>query len=213
MPTLQLYSYWRSMASYRVRVALALKGLAFEEILLDLLAGDQFTPEFLALNPEGAVPALVEGDEPALTQSMAILEYLEEVWPAPALLPSDPRGRARVRSLSAIIVSDTHPLLVPRVRAFLGEHGLDDAAVRDWSFHWISRAARAVEARLARDPETGAFCHGDEVTLADLCLASLFTLGKANGFVIEDAPTIERILGRCEAIAAFRDALPQRPAA
>jgi len=158
------------------------------------------------------VPALVEGDEPALTQSMAILEYLEEVWPQPALLPPDPRGRARVRSLSAIIVSDTHPLLVPRVRAFLGEHGLSEDAVREWSFHWITRAARAIEARLARDPETGAFCHGDAVTLADLCLASLFILGKANGYTLEDAPTIERILQRCETIAAFQDAAPRRPA-
>jgi len=212
MPRLQLYSYWRSMASYRVRVALALKGLAFEEIWLDLLAGDQFTPEFLALNPEAAVPALVEDGQPALTQSTAILEYLEEVWPAPPLLPPDPRGRARVRSLCAIVVSDTHPLLVPRVRAWLNEHGFDDDAVREWSFHWITRAARAIEARLARDPETGDFCHGDAVTLADLCLASLFTLGKANGYILEDAPTIARILARCETIAAFQDALPRRPA-
>jgi maleylacetoacetate isomerase len=212
-PALTLYGYWRSMASYRVRVALGLKGLAAQEIPLDVLAGDQFRPDYLAINPEGAVPALVEGDQPALTQSTAILEYLEERWPKPPLLPADPRGRARVRSLCAVVVSDTHPLLVPRVRAYLRERGFDEGAVTAWSRHWMTRAAQVIEARLARDGETGAFCHGDEVTLADICLASLFILGRAGGFALEDAPTIERILGRCEAIEAFQRALPEAPAA
>ncbi|HEY1928061.1 MAG TPA: maleylacetoacetate isomerase [Caulobacteraceae bacterium] len=208
-PPLTFYGFWRSMASYRVRVALALKGLSAREIPLDVLAGDQFKPEYLAINPEGAVPALVEGDQPALTQSMAILEYLEERWPDPPLLPRDPRARARVRSLCAVIVSDTHPLLVPRVRAYLREHGFDEEAGRAWSSHWMARAAQAIETRLARDSETGAFCHGDEVTLADICLTSLFTLGKAGGFVLRDAPTVERILSRCEATEAFQRATPE----
>lgn len=206
---LQLYTYWRSMAAYRVRVAMALKGLCVEEIPLDILAGDQFRAEFIELNPEGAVPALVEGREPALTQSMAILEYLEECWPQPPLLPPDPRGRARVRSLCAVIVSDTHPLLVPRVRSYLREHGFNEEAGREWSSHWMTRAARVIEARLARDTETGAFCHGEQVTLADICLASLFTLGKAAGFTLDDAPTIEPILRRCEATEAFQNAMPR----
>jgi maleylacetoacetate isomerase len=211
--TLTLYGYWRSMASYRVRVALGLKGLSAREIPLDVLAGDQFRPQYLAINPEGAVPALVEGDQPALTQSTAILEYLEERWPDPPLLPSDLRGRARVRSLCAVVVSDTHPLLVPRVRAYLRERGFNEAAVGAWSSHWMTRAAQVLEARLAQDGETGAFCHGDEVTLADICLASLLTLGKAGGFVLRDAPAVERILERCEAIEAFQRALPEAPTA
>ena len=208
-PPLTFYGYWRSMASYRVRVALGLKGLSAREIPIDVIAGDQFKPEYLAINPEGAVPALVEGDQPALTQSTAILEYLEERWPDPPLLPPDARGRARVRSLCAVVVSDTHPLLVPRVRAYLSEHGFDEEAGRAWSAHWMTRAGQAIEARLARDAETGAFCHGEQVTLADICLASLFTLGKAGGFVLRDAPTVERILKRCEAIEAFQRAMPE----
>ena len=211
-PPLRLYGFWRSMASYRVRVALALKGVPVEETPLDVLAGDQFRPEFLAINPEGAVPALVEGEQPALTQSMAILEYLEDRWPDPPLLPPDPRGRARVRSLCAVVVSDTHPLLVPRVRTYLREHGMSDEAGRAWSSHWMTRAAQVIEARVARDSETGAFCHGEQITLADICLASLFTLGKAGGFVVREAPTIERILSRCEAIEAFQRAVPEHPA-
>ncbi|HSZ52595.1 MAG TPA: maleylacetoacetate isomerase [Caulobacteraceae bacterium] len=209
---LTFYGFWRSMASYRVRVALGMKGLAAQEIPLDVLAGDQFKPDYLAINPEGAVPALVEGDQPALTQSTAILEYLEERWPDPPLLPADPRGRARVRSLCAVVVSDTHPLLVPRVRAYLREHGFSEEAGSAWSTHWMTRAAQAIEARLARDTETGAFCHGELVTLADICLASLFTLGKAGGFVLRDAPTIEGILERCEATEAFQQAMPKRQA-
>src|ERR1700735_5081436 len=128
-PTLQLYGFWRSMATYRVRVALRLKGLEAEEIALDLNAGDQFAPDFLALNPEGAVPALVVDGQPALTQSMAILEYLEERFPDPPLLPADLRARSRVRSLSALVVADTHPLIVPRVRSYLTAAGFDDTTI------------------------------------------------------------------------------------
>src|ERR1700760_3630651 len=117
-PKLLLYGFWRSMAAYRVRVALNLKGLEAEEVALDLDAGDQFAPDFLAVNPEGAVPALIVDGQPALTQSMAILGYLEERFPEPALLPKDLAGRARVRSLSALVASDTHPLIVPRVRTY-----------------------------------------------------------------------------------------------
>src|ERR1700743_1717857 len=112
-PPLTLYGFWRSMAAYRVRVALALKGLQAHEIAIDLDAGEQFAPDFLAVNPEGAVPALGEPGQTPITQSMAILEYLEERFPDPPLLPKDLRGRARVRGLAAVIVSDTHPLLVP----------------------------------------------------------------------------------------------------
>ncbi|THD64658.1 maleylacetoacetate isomerase [Phenylobacterium sp.] len=209
-PTLRLYGFWRSMATYRVRVALALKGLEAEEIALDLLAGDQFDPGFLALNPEGAVPALVVDGQPALTQSMAILEYLEERFREPPLLPADLRARARVRSLSALVVADTHPLIVPRVRAYLAKAGLDAAAVNAWSAHWIGRGLTALETRLAADPATGAFCHGEMVTFADLCLASLAVPARTLGVELSPYPTVARITAACEDMDAFAKAHPLR---
>jgi maleylacetoacetate isomerase len=209
-PTLQLYGFWRSMATYRVRVALRLKGLEAEEIALDLNAGDQFAPDFLALNPEGAVPALVVDGQPALTQSMAILEYLEERFPDPPLLPADLRARARVRSLSALVVADTHPLIVPRVRSYLTAAGFDDTTIHAWAGHWIGRGLGALEARLANDPATGAFCHGETITLADLCLCSLAVPAKILGVEVSPYPTVTRITAACEALDAFASAHPSR---
>jgi maleylacetoacetate isomerase len=210
-PALTLYGFWRSMAAYRVRAALALKGLVAEEIALDLDAGDQFAADFLALNPEGAVPALVEPGRPPLTQSMAILEYLEERYPDPPLLPADLYGRARVRSLAALIVSDTHPLIVPRVGAYLtAEAGFDEAALREWSAHWVNRGLAAMEARLARDPATGAFCHGDQVTFADICLANLGIAARNLRLDLAHTPTVARIIERCDALEAFANAHPSR---
>jgi maleylacetoacetate isomerase/maleylpyruvate isomerase len=210
---LHLYGFWRSMAAYRVRVALNLKGLHAQETALNLDAGDQFAPEYLAVNPEGAVPALVEPGQSPITQSMAILEYLEEVYPRVPLLPADPHGRARVRSLCGLIVSDTHPLLTPRVGKYLRETaGLDEAAMRAWRLHWITRCVTALETRLARDAATGAVCHGDSVTLADICLASLLAVAKTMGFQPTDAPTVTRIVEACEALEAFQKANPLRQA-
>jgi maleylacetoacetate isomerase len=210
-PALTLYGFWRSMAAYRVRVALALKGLAAEEIALDLDAGDQFAPDFLALNPEGAVPALVEPGRPPLTQSMAILEYLEERYPDPPLLPADLYGRARVRSLAALIVSDTHPLIVPRVREYLAETaGFDEAALNAWRAHWLGRGLTAMEARLAGSPETGVFCHGDAVTFADICLGNLGVAAHTVGFDLGQVPTVARIIATCREIDAFAKAHPMR---
>jgi maleylacetoacetate isomerase/maleylpyruvate isomerase len=209
-PAMTLYGFWRSMAAYRVRVALSLKGLHAQEIPIDLDAGEQFAPDFLAVNPEGAVPALVEPGQAPLTQSMAILEYLEERYPDPPLLPADLHGRARVRSLAALIVSDTHPLMVPRVRNYLAEHaGFDLSALNDWSLHWVTRGLAAMEARLARDPETGVFCHGDAVTFADICLANLGVVIRASK--IDTAPwsTVARIIAACDRIEAFQRANPR----
>jgi maleylacetoacetate isomerase len=192
---LVLYGFWRSMAAYRVRVALALKGLAVHEIAIDLDAGEQFAPSFVAVNPEGAVPALIEPGHAPLTQSMAILEYLEERYPDPPLLPADLHGRARVRSLAALVVSDTHPLIVPRVRSYLtAEASFDDAAFRAWSAHWVTRGLTAMEARLASDPVTGAFCHGDNVTFADICLANLGLAARTLRFDLGQTPTVARII-------------------
>lgn len=210
-PTLRLYSFWRSAATYRIRVALSLKGLGVEETALDLDAGDQFDPAFLAINPEGSVPTLIDGEGPPLTQSMAILEYLEERYPDPALLPADLAGRARVRSLAALVAADTHPLIVPRVRNYLTqEAGMDPDAVRAWVGHWVRRGLAAYEARLARDAETGAFCHGDTVTFADPCLCSLAVWAKTLGVDVAAYPTVARIAAACEAIDAFAAAHPSR---
>jgi len=207
---LQLYGFWRSMAAYRVRVALNLKGLKASEIALNLDAGEQFAPEYLALNPEGAVPALVEPGHPPITQSMAILEYLEEAYPQAPLLPADPHGRARVRSLAAVIVSDTHPLMVPRVRAYLNEHaGFDEAALRDWSIHWGVRGLAVIEARLARDAATGVYCHGDQVTFADICLTNLGMAMRAAKIDMSAYPTVARIIAACEQLEAFQRANPR----
>jgi maleylacetoacetate isomerase/maleylpyruvate isomerase len=142
---------------------------------------------------------------------MAILEYLEEAYPKVPLLPADPHGRARVRSLCGLIVSDTHPLLVPRVGTWLKANaGLDDATLRAWRTHWITRGIAAFETRLARDPATGAFSHGDRVTLADICLMSLIAVAKTVGFQPTNAPTVTRIVEACEAMDAFACANPFR---
>jgi maleylacetoacetate isomerase len=207
----QLYGYWRSMATYRVRVALNLKGIRAQEIPINLESGEQVSPKFLAVNPEGAVPALIEQGQPALTQSIAILEYLEERYPNPPLMPKDLRARARVRSLAALITSDTHPLIVPRVRNYLMTHaGFDQAAWRAWAFHWVTRGVTAMEARLAGDRATGAFCDGDQITIADICVASLMAVAKVLKFELPGIPTITRITDRCETIDAFQRANPRR---
>src|ERR671927_1471877 len=163
---MKLYGFWRSLATYRVRVAMALKGLKAEEISIDLLKGKQNTDDYLAVNPQGVVPALIldEGGPP-LFQSLAIIEYLEETKPQPALLPKDPRGRARVRGLSLIAAADGHPLVVPRIRAYMEkELKLDEAARNKWLAHWTLKALEAIEAHLAGEKETGKFCHGDAPT-------------------------------------------------
>jgi len=208
---LHLYGFWRSMATYRVRVALNLKGLQAEETSLDLDKGEQFSQRYLALNPEGAVPALVETGQPPITQSMAILEYLEEAYPRVPLLPPELHARARVRSLCGLVVSDTHPLLVPRVRAYLKTSaGLDETALNAWRSHWLSRGLNALEARLAGEQATGAFCHGDSVSLADICVTSLLAVAKSMGFRPTAAPTVTAIVERCEALEPFQRASPMR---
>ena len=146
---LELFAYWRTSATFRVRVALNLKGLAATERFIDVDAGEHRSEAYLRINPLGAVPALVEGGQPPLTQSLAILEFLEELKPEPALLPRDLHGRARVRSLAGMLASDTHPLVTPRVRKYLSTNaGFDDAAVRAWMRHWFSTGLAAVEQRL-----------------------------------------------------------------
>jgi maleylacetoacetate isomerase len=207
----KLYGFWRSLASYRVRVTLALKGLRAEEISIDLLKGQQNSDEYLAVNPQGVVPALVLDDGgPPLFQSLAILEYLEETRPQPPLLPKDPRGRARVRGLSLIAAADGHPLIVPRVRNYLEREMKQDETARNrWLAHWTLRALEAIEAHLAKEKETGAFCHGDTPTMADVCLASQ-VIGAIADFNCDTSsvPAAMRIYHRCMEIDAFARAHP-----
>ena len=208
---MKLYGFWRSLASYRVRVALALKGLHAEEISIDLLKGRQNSADYLAVNPQGVVPALVldEGGPP-LFQSLAILEYLEEKHPQPALLPQDARGRARVRGLALIAAADGHPLITPRIRNYLEKEMKQDEAARNlWLAHWTLRALEAIEGHLAREDETGRFCHNDKPTIADICLSSQ-VIGALAYFNCDTkaVPTVMRIYHACMEIEAFAKAHP-----
>lgn len=210
---MKLYGFWRSLATYRVRVGLALKGLQAEEIAVDLLKGRQTSADYLAVNPQGMVPALVldEGGPP-LFQSLAILEYLDEMHPAPPLLPKDPRGRARVRGLSLIAAADGHPLITPRIRNYLEKEMRQDEAARNrWLAHWTMRALEAIEQHLKNEPETGRFCHGDAVTMADVCTASQ-VIGALAYFNCDTSgvPTVMRVYNQCMELAAFTGAHPMR---
>ena len=208
---IKMYGFWRSAASFRVRIALNLKGLAYDEEMVDIDAGGQYTPDYLALNPQAAVPSVVIDGGPPLTQSLAILEYLEETHPTPPLLPGDARGRARVRALSLIWAADHHPLIVPRVRRYLADQmNQGEAARTAWVQHWFREGLAVAETKLADDPATGRFCHGDAPTFADLCLMSQ-AVG-ARGFKVDfsDLPTVSRIVETCLAHDAFVRAHPLR---
>lgn len=209
-PRFELFAFWRTSATYRVRVALNLKGLAAQERFVNVDAGENRGEAFLKINPLGGVPALVEAGFPPLTQSWAILEYLDEVAPHPPLLPSDPQGRARVRSVAAMLATDTHPLITPRIKRYLMEHGFDDAAWRAWQAQWFSTGLRAVEQRLASDGQTGRFCHGDTVTVADIVLMSIIVVTRVFKIEVADTPTVNRIAALCEAQEAFAKADPMR---
>lgn len=212
-----LYSFWRTSATYRVRVALNLKGVTAQERNVDLDAGEQRGDAFLAINPMGAIPALIDHPPGApaavLTQSTAILEFLEEAFPTPPLLPQGLHARARVRSLAALLAGDTHPLITPRVKKYLTTTGgFDDAAWRAWQTQWFGTGLRALEERLASDPDTGRFCHGDTPGLADICLASIVVVLRVFRIEIDAIPTVTRIMANCEALAAFQKADPRRQA-
>jgi maleylacetoacetate isomerase len=208
-----MYAFWRSSATYRVRVALALKGLAADEHAIDLDRGEQRDPTFLAVNPMGAVPTLIDhasAGSPPLSQSIASLEFLDETTPEPPLLPSDPHGRARVRSLAAMLTADTHPLVVPRIRRYLTDAGLDAAAWRRWQIQWFTTGLAAYEQRLVAEKGTAAYSHGDAVTMADICMASIVMVARVFDIVVPDVPTVDRIMASCEAQPAFAAADPWR---
>jgi maleylacetoacetate isomerase len=206
---MKLFSFWRSLATFRVRIALNLKGIEPEVIRVDLLKGAQRAQAYRDVNPQMLLPALVDGEGPALHQSLAIIEYLDETHPQPRLLPADPRGRARVRALAMMVACEMHPFIVPRVRNFL-EHELklDEAQRLKWLRHWINEGLGALEMHLARSSETGGFCHGDAPTLADLCLVSHAAGAQYYDCDIAPFPTVSRIVERCMAIDAFSRAHP-----
>jgi maleylacetoacetate isomerase len=206
---LRLFSFWRSLGSYRVRIALNLKGLApDEDIHVNLMKGEQRDAAYRAVNPMMALPAVVDGDGPALFESLAIIEYLDETHPDPPLLPKDSRGRARVRGLAQIVACDSHPLIVPRVREYL-EHELrvDEPARLAWCRHWHVQALAALETHLA-GLETGRFCHGDQVTVADICLASQVAGAQFFSVDLAPFPNVTRIADACHEIDAFARAHP-----
>ena len=206
---MKLFSFWRSLATYRVRIALNLKGLTPEIVEVNLMKGDQRDDKFRAVNPMMAIPALVDGEGPALFESLAIIEYIDETHPKPPLLPSEPRARARVRGLAQIVAADSHPLIVPRVREYLAaEFKVDEAGVMKWAQHWHKAALTALEQHLATEKDTGTYCQGEQITVADICLAS--QVAGANFFKVDLAPypTVARIAATCAKNDAFARAHP-----
>ncbi|NMG44771.1 maleylacetoacetate isomerase [Aromatoleum toluvorans] len=209
---MKLYTYFRSSAAYRVRIALNLKGLPCESVPIHLVkdGGQHRKPEYLALNPAGLVPAL-DDDGRLLTQSLAIIEYLDETHPEPPLLPADAPGRARARALAQAIACDIHPLNNLRVLQYLKhELGVDDAHKDAWYRHWVEVGLAAVEATLVHDARTGRFCHGDTPGLADCCLVPQVFNARRFGAKLDGMPTILRIAAACDELEAFRQAAPGR---
>jgi maleylacetoacetate isomerase len=207
---MKLYGYFRSSAAFRVRIALNLKGLAYDAASIHLQRNEQTRPEFLGINPQGLVPALVDGDA-TMIQSLAIIEYLDEVHPDPPLLPKSAPDRARVRALAQIVACDIHPINNLRVLRYLRHRlGADDAAIATWYNHWIAAGFEAFERLLAGDPRTGAFCHGGTPGLADIALVPQVVNAHRYRLDLGPYPTISAIYQRCMALDAFAAAHPDR---
>jgi maleylacetoacetate isomerase len=210
---LTLYDYWRSSACYRVRIALNLKGLAYEQKPIHLVegGGQQHGAAYRSINPQEVIPALVHGQR-ILRQSLAIIEYLEEAFPGePPLLPATARDRAHVRALALVVACDIHPLNNLRVMQYLErEHAIDQEARERWSRHWMAQGFAALEAMLAADTATGTFCHGDTPTLADACLVPQLYNARRFGLDLSPWPILRRIDAQCLALPAFDAARPER---
>lgn len=205
---MKLYNYFRSSAAYRVRIALALKKLPFEHIGVHLMKGEQHTAQYGAINPQNLVPVL-DDDGTLLYQSLAIIEYLEETHPEPPLLPRTAVARNRVRSLAMLIACEIHPLNNPRVLKYLtGQLGVSEAKKDAWYAHWVHQGFAALEKRLAGEPQTGRFCHGDSVTLADCALVPQVANAERFKVDLSAYPTVVRINGECLRLEAFQQAAP-----
>jgi len=209
---MKLYTYFRSSAAYRVRIALNLKGIGYEAVPVHLLrnGGEQLSDAYRAVNPSLLVPAL-EDDGNVIGQSLAIIEYLEETHPQTPLLPQDPAGRARVRALALSIAADAHPLGNLRVLKYLTGHiGVSEEVKLGWQQHWLRSGLATLESLLANDPRTGRYSHGDMPTLADCCLVP--QVFNAQRFNVDMAayPTVMRIHAACSELPAFQQAHPSQ---
>jgi maleylacetoacetate isomerase len=206
--TITLYGFWRSLATYRVRAALHLKGLAHTEVMVDLLKGEQFQPDFHRINPQHVLPVL-QLDGLRLVQSLPIIEYLDEAYPQAPLLPVDSASRARVRALAQIATADVHPLVVPRVRKRLAaDFGASEEQQLQWARQWFDRGSEAIESLL--DADSRQYAHGDSVTLADLALVSHVIGVRLFQADTTLAPRLMAIADRCLALDAFARAHPMR---
>ncbi len=206
---LRLYTYFRSSAAFRVRIALNHKGLAWEPEVIWLLTDEQKSPDYQAINPQALVPTLID-DGHRLNQSLAIIEYLDETKPGPKLLPADPLGRARVRSLSMLIAAEIHPINNLRVLKYLkSDLGLSQEAADTWYRHWVSEGLVAFERQL-QDGATGVYCHGDAVTMADACLVPQVFNAQRFKVDLGAMPTTMRIFEACMKLPAFEAAQPSR---
>jgi maleylacetoacetate isomerase len=207
---MKLYGFWRSLAAFRVRIALKLKQVEYEEISIDILTGKQFEESYRKVNPQSLVPALDTGSGPVLFESLAICEYLDETFPNPPLLPRDAKARAWVRGMALIHAADTHPLIVPRMRKYLAtEYKQDDAGIARWGQRWFNEGSASLEQHLANDGLTGKFACGDTVSLADICLTTHW-VGATAYFNCDMTPypTLKRIVDECMKIDAFAAAHP-----
>lgn len=209
---MKLYGYFRSSAAFRVRIALNLKGLDYAQAFIHLRKGDQRSAEYLRLNPQGLVPTLVAEDGAVLTQSLAIIEYLEETRPIPPLLPRDSVDRARVRSLAEAIACDIHPIDNLRVLQYLSrQFGHKEPDIETWFNHWIALGFEGIEKTLASDGKAGKFCHGDTPGLADICLVpQVFNARRYPSFDLKPYPSIMRIFENCMKLEAFDRAVPEK---
>ena len=208
---MKLYTYYRSQASFRVRIALNLKDLQREDAFLHLERGDQFAEDYRALNPQMVVPTLALDNGALLFQSLAILEYLDETHPEPPLLPAEPLARAWVRGVALINVADSHPLIVPRIRHYLTDTlGLSEAQRNGWIEHWLAAGLQAIETLLAGHSQSGRFCHGERPTIADICLVTQVTPAKTFGLPLDPYPRVMRVYETCMALPAFAAAQPAR---
>ena len=206
---MRLYTYFRSSAAFRVRIALNLKGLAYEPVFVHLAKGEHRKPQYAGVYPQGLLPTLVD-EAGALSQSLAIIEYLEETHPRPALLPGDPAGRARVRSLSLLVACEIHPLNNLRTLQHLKRAlGQSEDQVNAWYRHWIADGFAKLEADLARGC-TGRFCHGDSPTMADCCLVPQVFNAQRYQSDLAPYPTVMRIFEACMRLEAFDRAQPSK---
>ena len=207
---MKLYNYFRSSAAYRTRIALNLKGLEPENVFVHLVKNEQRAAEYLKLNPLGLVPTLVDGDH-VITQSLAIIEYLDETHPQPPFLPGSASDRARIRSIALTIACDIHPIDNLRVlRYLMKEMKVSEQDKDKWYAHWIREGLGPLEQQLAGDPRTGRFCHGDTPTLADICLVPQLANARRGNIDVNDYPTLARIEIACNELPAFADAAPMK---